>query len=1035
MSSQFPTIFNSTFLTSGLSKGFFEFVTKVGEARSKQEEDRYVTEELAYLKNKLNQPDISTNKMKDYITRLVYCDMLGHNVEFGHIHAVKLAQSAKGLWEKRVGYLACSLFLHETHELSIMLINTIQKDLRSSNYLEVCAALTALCQLLNTEMIPAVFGLVEEKLSHPKDTVRKKAIMVFHRLFHDMPEMTVHLDEKFRQILSEGDPGVLGAILCLFIDLVKEDPSKYKDLVPVLVNILEQVLDRYLPRNYDYHGAPAPWIQVKIIQILGILAQDDEKISSEVGQLIVHTLKKSENGVDCSYAIIFECIRALSKLHPQVLTTLIHKPSHLNPLGIITRFLKSHNHNLKYLGLIALSEVDPVWWVEGEWWGEEQMRVIVDCLEEKDDSLKRKTLDLLYKMVNPQNIVIIVEKMIEVLRTTSTTDEFLRKLLVERVIEISEKFASNSEWMIKSIITVFEIAGNLVDEETRNLAFLIIAKDTDDPEKNSEIRKYAVVEAIKVLDKDPSNVSSSLLIWAVKVLGEYMDHLDKQHGVVINKLCELLNKDYVNRSLQIAIITSLLKCVSKTKDCPDDIMEAVIKCRESSSGDVKQRSQEFVVLANDFLLLDEIMKPFSHIEEFAIDETLSFLDEFVEEAVKNGAKPYNPIPIVRNNEASESEKKPAAIRYEAYEKPILPYNQSKPVVSNILSFSESRYEDSGLASPPVDDSMLTSWIGSPPVTPGQLAWMSVSKDSTFGEYEEFDGNRQNRQSLMASVAKIVTSPSSLKWSRAGYKPIQQQSSRNDATSPTLSAISSEGTSNNVHPFLRTSSKTTPVTSITAKNVVPSEKDRLASALLSGVGTNSELNASISRHSVNVNRSGNLSKFHQRKSIGTSPYHTRTESTFSEIYHNIESLHINKNILQYLKPLQMTIKDYEKIWTDLSNERREEVMGELVISNIEIIKQRLEDGINEKTNEFGNGGFGDNLSGKGSWKIVEVIGKEAIAASQYNQMNSSTLSLSENIILMHFKVQPLHCVFTIRSDIEEIIDSITEEMKPYFVWNE
>lgn len=86
MSSQIPTIFNSTFLTSGLSKRFFEFITKVGEARSKQvsekilnlfefdlfmiislniitklqEEDRYVTEELEYLKNKLNQPDIST---------------------------------------------------------------------------------------------------------------------------------------------------------------------------------------------------------------------------------------------------------------------------------------------------------------------------------------------------------------------------------------------------------------------------------------------------------------------------------------------------------------------------------------------------------------------------------------------------------------------------------------------------------------------------------------------------------------------------------------------------------------------------------------------------------------------------------------------------------------------------------------------------------------------------------------------------------------------------------------------------------------
>ena len=41
--------------------------------------------------------------MKDYIIRLIYCDMLGHNVEFGYIHAVKLAQSGKNIWEKRAG--------------------------------------------------------------------------------------------------------------------------------------------------------------------------------------------------------------------------------------------------------------------------------------------------------------------------------------------------------------------------------------------------------------------------------------------------------------------------------------------------------------------------------------------------------------------------------------------------------------------------------------------------------------------------------------------------------------------------------------------------------------------------------------------------------------------------------------------------------------------------------------------------------------------------------------------------------------------
>jgi len=40
--------------------------------------------------------------------------------------------------------------------------------------------------------------------------------------------------------------------------------------------------------------------------------------------------------------------------------------------------------------LIALQQVDPVWWTEGGWWGEEQMNVIVECLEDKDETLKKK---------------------------------------------------------------------------------------------------------------------------------------------------------------------------------------------------------------------------------------------------------------------------------------------------------------------------------------------------------------------------------------------------------------------------------------------------------------------------------------------------------------------------------------------------------------------------------------------------------------------------------------------------------------------
>lgn len=82
--------------------------------------------EIVTLKQRLSEAHVLPAKMREYLVRSLYIEMLGHDASFAYIHAVKLTHD-KNYFCKRIGYLVCSLCLHNKHELLLLLINTIQK--------------------------------------------------------------------------------------------------------------------------------------------------------------------------------------------------------------------------------------------------------------------------------------------------------------------------------------------------------------------------------------------------------------------------------------------------------------------------------------------------------------------------------------------------------------------------------------------------------------------------------------------------------------------------------------------------------------------------------------------------------------------------------------------------------------------------------------------------------------------------------------------------------------------------------------------
>ncbi len=82
----------------------------------------------------------------------------------------------------------------------------------------------------------------------------------------------------------------MGAALPLLLDLSKDNPILYKDLMPSLVSILKQITEHRLPREYDYHRIPAPWLQMHILRILAILGRGDQATSEGMYEVRTYSL-------------------------------------------------------------------------------------------------------------------------------------------------------------------------------------------------------------------------------------------------------------------------------------------------------------------------------------------------------------------------------------------------------------------------------------------------------------------------------------------------------------------------------------------------------------------------------------------------------------------------------------------------------------------------------------------------------------------------------------------------------------------------
>lgn len=653
--------------------------------------------------------------MREYLVRAIYIEMLGHDASFAHIHAVKMAVE-KDLLSKRMGYLACNLSLNKDSELMILLINTIQRDLASSNALEVCSALLCVCRLMNNDIIPIIQGTVVKLAKHANEGVRKKAVMALQKMLQLNPILITDLLSTIRGALCDPSPAVMAASLHVLHDVSKSNPTLCKDLVPHLVNILQQTIDHKLPRDFDYHRVPAPWIQMKILSMLATLGHGDRVASEKMYGVLSTVLTSADTGVNIGSAIVYETVRTLTTVYPTSSLLQIAATS-------ISRFLASSNRNLKYVGITGLSQIVQV---EASHVAQHQL-AIIDCLEDSDDTLKRKTLDLLFRMANAQNIEVVSERLLSNIRSTS--DSHLKADLATKVLQIAEKFAPSSSWYLQTVLDILETAGHLLTpEKSYSITRLIAEGPNGDDVEDASFRRQAAESCYTALEA-VTNMCDHLAQVCAWVLGEYGELLATEDPMtgdapVIENLDILLDclidncesRNFSDSSTIGWYVTAVTKLLSRCGLLNSPMFDRLYKLVVSSPrADIRQRILELQGLRTRPDLARLVLPYDGYCQDVQISPGFTELQAFVNEALRQGARPYDP-PKTKEELASiaaaATEKNVlSGLNFAAYaspETPNLQYHPSSSSPSPSANLSANQQVTGGVVTPTGEVSIQVS---------------------------------------------------------------------------------------------------------------------------------------------------------------------------------------------------------------------------------------------------------------------------------------------------------------------------------------
>ncbi|XP_033106774.1 AP-3 complex subunit delta-1-like isoform X2 [Anneissia japonica] len=518
-----------------------------GIRNNKENEAKFISSCIDEIKLELRQDSIAIKA--NAVAKLTYLQLLGYDVSWAAFNVIEVMSSPKFTF-KRIGYLAASQSFHEGTDVLMLTTNMIRKELSSQQMYDTAVALNGLSCFLTSDLARDLANDIMGLMASTRPYVRKKAVLLMYKIFLKFPEALRPAFPRLKEKLEDPDPGVQSAAVNVICELARKNPKNYLSLAPLFFKLMTSSTNN--------------WMLIKIIKLFGALTPLEPRLGKKLIEPLTNLIHSTS-----AMSLLYECINTVIAVLISLSSGI---PDHSASIQLCVQKLRilieDSDQNLKYLGLLAMGKILKTHPKSVQ----SHKDLILECLDDKDDSIRLRALDLLYGMVSKKNLMEIVKKLmihVDKAEGSQYRDELLAKI-IQICSQNNYQYITNFEWYVAILVELTRIEGTKHGR-------LIASQMLDVAIRVKAIRPFAVSQMASLLENFhllsgasmQTNSRCEVLYAAAWIIGEFPGHLVDPYSTLHHMLKQRVSN--LPGHIQSVYVQNVLKLYSAiVKKCEED---------------------------------------------------------------------------------------------------------------------------------------------------------------------------------------------------------------------------------------------------------------------------------------------------------------------------------------------------------------------------------------------------------------------------------------------------------------------------------